>query len=138
MAAMPCYEYHALKAEFALANSCRERSPPYTCSLLYFDGPACSANEKISEHSVLPIMPVLASFPLMMIQTCMHVFRVFSSEQMHFLALSVSKLLEDVLASLFKDEHSGICSIIRLKEAGKTLSQTRRQFSLQYIAFMRM
>lgn len=94
---MPCYRYQASKPEFAPVKSWREWGLFSISQMLSSAGAEYSANEKVFEHMLPHIKPVLDSFHLMSIYRCEDIYIVFRIERIHSPSLGISKLLEEFI-----------------------------------------
>lgn len=101
----PCHRCMVQKHDLADMRCGTPRSLCEAMQLLDGSQNVSEKDEVLAQRSMLPIPPILHTFPHIGLHPCVDIYRVFRCEPMHVFSLGLSPLLKECMCSMLKDEN---------------------------------
>lgn len=124
----PCHRCNVSRDQMPFSTCERYRCTEESRQIIKaIDGNVATAFDKLKQMSMLPLLPVLSSFPLVAIHPCNDIYNIFRFEPMHFLSLGISKMLKECAVEMLKDENRTTSAILSRAGEPRTFKFVRKR-----------
>ena len=134
----PCHRCLVGKESMSCVTDVAERSVGNNLKMFHS---LKSGDEEVTNNfkklSMIPVPPVLNSFPFVGIHPSVDIYAIFGFEPMHNLSLGISKLLKECTVSYLKDDKRVRTSIETLSGEGRNVSLIRKSILSLLNCFLR-